>query len=143
FNRTVKVGRVHVPTGDYVFRQGDKGNHFYLIEQGRAGIYVDGARRASEYLGPGDHFGEVAAGTQSVRNVSVKAETALDLVLMGSNDVRRLTDSLAALRKDVQRSLIAQNGYAQYLNLIEREPGFRTKCVSEWMSSPAETLRPD
>src|SRR5262249_19632372 len=96
--RTLKVGRAHFSAGEYVFRKGDAAKSFYMIERGSAGVYIDESRAA--LLNAGDHFGEVA-GNNATQVVSVKAETALDVTLLGSNDLRRLTDRLAAVKRDI------------------------------------------
>jgi MFS family permease len=49
---------VPVTAGETVFRQGDHGDRFYIIETGEIEIEIDG--RVTNVLGPADHFGEIA-----------------------------------------------------------------------------------
>jgi len=51
-NRTLKVGRANFAAGEFVFREGDFGDQFYLIEQGRARIYLDEKAPPSALLNP-------------------------------------------------------------------------------------------
>jgi NADH:ubiquinone reductase (H+-translocating) len=144
--RTLKVGRAHFAAGEFVFRKGDLGDHFYLIEQGRAGVYLQENAPPIALLNPGDHFGEVSAtqaGGKQQRIASIRAETELELVTLGTDDFRRLTDSFAALKREVQRSLGAQRGYLSFIELVEKEPGLLALRVADCMSAPAETLSPD
>jgi MFS family permease len=49
---------VTVAAGDTVFRQGDHGDRFYIVESGEIEIEIDGV--VANVLEPGDHFGEIA-----------------------------------------------------------------------------------
>jgi hypothetical protein len=60
-----------VPAGVDVFRKGDPGDDFYVIETGRVEI-VDDGQRVRE-LGPGESFGEIALLRSVPRTVSVRA----------------------------------------------------------------------
>ena len=39
--QTERFGRAHFEAGQFVFHKGDPGDRFYIIEQGRAGVYLD------------------------------------------------------------------------------------------------------
>jgi MFS family permease len=66
--------------GEVVFRQGDAGELFYLVESGRCEVSI-GGERVSE-AGPGDGFGEIALLRDVPRTASVTAleETRLQLL---------------------------------------------------------------
>jgi MFS family permease len=49
---------VEVPAGETIFRQGDAGDHFYIVDSGEVEIEIDG--REANVLRPGDSFGEIA-----------------------------------------------------------------------------------
>jgi MFS family permease len=59
------------PAEAWVCRQGEAGEQFFVIENGRAEVFVDG-RRVRE-LGPGDSFGEIALVRNCARTASVRA----------------------------------------------------------------------
>jgi MFS family permease len=54
----VKLTPVSVPAGETIFRQGDPGDRFYVVEDGRCEISIDGEKVADAW--PGEAFGEIA-----------------------------------------------------------------------------------
>jgi predicted MFS family arabinose efflux permease len=68
---------VSVPAGQVVVRQGDVGDHFYVIESGAAEVVGDG--RVVARLGPGEGFGEIALLRRVRRTATVRAATDLRL----------------------------------------------------------------
>jgi hypothetical protein len=72
-----RLTRVQVPAGALVFEQGDEGDDFYVVEQGRADVIRDGQSIAPLESGAG--FGEIALIHDCRRTASVRATTALTL----------------------------------------------------------------
>ncbi len=71
---------VEVPAGSAVFEQGERGDRFYVIEQGTAAVTVD--ERPAVSLGPGDGFGEIALLRDVPRTATVTAVTDLTLLAL-------------------------------------------------------------
>lgn len=69
---------VRVPQGALATRQGDVGDRFYVIRDGRADVRID--RTHVDTLGPGEYFGEIALLQDVLRTADVVAETELDLL---------------------------------------------------------------
>jgi NADH dehydrogenase len=101
-NETERVSKAYYRPGDYVFHQGDPGINFYIIESGQ--VEVLRSPREGEpgevisVLGPGDFFGEMALVGGKPRNASVRAKTAVEVVVMGKDVFTQISSSLGPLR---------------------------------------------
>ena len=89
---TRQLEHVLVPAGETVFRQGDLGDRFYVVVNGRAEVVGDG--RAIASLGPGESFGEIALLRRVPRTATVRALEDLRLEsLRGDRFLALLTGS--------------------------------------------------
>jgi MFS family permease len=68
---------VAVPGGAWVVREGEPGDRYYVIDAGRADVFI--GRRLMRSLGPGDAFGEIALIRDVPRTASVRATEELHL----------------------------------------------------------------
>jgi CRP-like cAMP-binding protein len=66
-----------------VFRQGDAGDHYFVIESGEAEVIGDGEVVAT--LGPGEGFGEIALLRRIRRTATVRATSQLRLQALSSD----------------------------------------------------------
>jgi MFS family permease len=65
------VGRVEVPEGTVVVREGDPGDQFYIVEEGALAVTVGGQARTP--ILPGGFFGEIALLRETPRTATVTA----------------------------------------------------------------------
>ena len=70
-NLAMKLIPVSVAAGEIVFRQGDHGDLFYIVEDGRCEISIDGEKVADAW--PGEAFGEIALLRDIPRTGTAKA----------------------------------------------------------------------
>jgi len=63
--------------GETIFRQGDHGDRFYIVDSGEVEIEIDG--REANVLGPGEHFGEIALLRDIPRTATARARKETQL----------------------------------------------------------------
>lgn len=79
-----EVARVQtVAEGQYVYRQGDVSEVFFVIATGEAELVLernDGVNKVVGRIGPGGHFGETGILTGKTRSLSVRALSDLEVI---------------------------------------------------------------
>jgi CRP-like cAMP-binding protein len=95
---------VTVEAGQIILRQGDPGDYYYVITDGRAQVVLEDPNGNSEeelaQLGVGRAFGEEALVSGEPRNASVRALTRCSLMRLSSTAFARLLK--APLLREVQ-----------------------------------------
>ena len=79
---------IDVPSGSTVFREGERGDRFFVVERGSATITREGGFVIDR--GPGDYFGEVALLHDQPRNATVTATSALRLLALERDEFLRV-----------------------------------------------------
>ncbi len=105
---TCFVERSYAP-GEVVFREGDEGSEFFIIEAGhcsviKASSFLKGSHREVAQLGPGNCFGERALLRRDPRTATLKAVTHLKAMVLSREDF------FAQLTTSVMESLIMKVG---------------------------------
>jgi cAMP-dependent protein kinase regulator len=100
------VKRVKVPAGEYIVKEGEKGDVFYFVEEGEAFATKtvtqgEAAKEVYQYA-PGSYFGELALLKDVPRQASVIAKTDLKLVALDRMSFKRL---LGPLEDILQRNI--------------------------------------
>jgi hypothetical protein len=99
---------VDVAAGDDVTRRWDSDRFFYLILAGRYDVFI--GSRLIRTLGPGDHFGELAArdwggGYGYARLATVRCTAPGRLLRLASEDLQWLTDTEPAVKARLAATL--------------------------------------
>ena len=97
----------HFEPGDVVFHEGDLGDNVYVIRSGECEVTRDGALLAS--LAAGEYFGEMAVMSDKTRNATVRALTAMDVLLIPKSDFARLGENVPAFA-EVFREMARKRG---------------------------------
>ena len=79
-----RLTAVQAAAGDVVFRQGDRGDRYYLVSEGQVDVAVDGQHTRT--LGPGEGFGEIALLRDVPRTATVVAATQVALYALERDD---------------------------------------------------------
>jgi len=93
----MSMEEIKINSGEEVIRQGDSGDYFYIIHEGKAVISLQKdsdnkptSRVLRAWIGPGDSFGEEALLSDSPRNSTVTMMSAGTLLRLGKDDFIQL-----------------------------------------------------
>ena len=108
--RTIRARAAWLDTtaGEEVTRRWDSDRSFYVVVSGRFDVFIDGRRIRA--VGPGDHFGELAArdwggGYGYTRLATVVCAEPGQLLRLTSEDFRWLMDSEPTAKAEIARDL--------------------------------------
>jgi hypothetical protein len=102
-NLAAHVAVSSVAAGEDVFRQGDPGDRFYVIEDGEADVLGDGT--VVNVLEPGDCFGEIALLRDTPRTATVRARTPLRLYSLARPEFLLALDGFSASAREADALL--------------------------------------
>jgi NADH dehydrogenase len=113
----------HFEPGDMVFRQGDVGDSVYVIELGECEVLreKDGSEEVLAILGRGDYFGEMALLSDQTRNATIRARSAVNVLIIPKHDFNKLRESVPAFG-DVFSELAKRRAGAGSSSAIGTDP---------------------
>lgn len=85
--------------GTAIIREGDIGDHFYILEDGTAAVYKEGVESSVKTYTKGDYFGELALLNDKPRAASVIAETEVKVAMLGKNGFQRLLGPVESIMR--------------------------------------------
>jgi CRP-like cAMP-binding protein len=103
------MSEVEVEAGTKVVSVDDYGTAIYFIEQGEAEVLPDGDE-ATETLGPGDTFGEIALLLTGQRSATVVARTPMKLLSLSGQDFQRIRAGAPELERSLRRLGVERAG---------------------------------
>jgi CRP-like cAMP-binding protein len=110
--------------GDAIVRQGEPGEHFYLIADGRVEVVREDEGRATRLaeLGAGDYFGEMALLHKAPRSATVRALTAVETYALGADAFHALLGRLPASTA-IRRTAAERAGVAERPTVVQDRAG--------------------
>ena len=106
--------------GEYVFRQGDQGNRFYIVLEGS--LVAEKLREGHQEVQnvyefkEGDYFGELALMYDVNRQASIKAVTGARVAYLDRDSFNRLFGSMEEmLRRNQERYQMSHNSQKKLL----------------------------
>ena len=92
-----------VPEGRVLCKEGDRGQEFFVLVEGKVDVATKGRRLAT--LGGGDFVGEISLLEPTPRTATVTAKTPLRLFVLTPKDFRRMLDENPSVERKVLRAL--------------------------------------
>jgi CRP-like cAMP-binding protein len=96
------VGEVEVDAGSTVVTRDDYGTAIYFVEHGEADVQSE-TDEATQALGPGDTFGEIAALLTGVRTATVVARTPMRLLSLSDQAFQSIRPQVPELESSLRR----------------------------------------
>ncbi|MGH9042379.1 MAG: cyclic nucleotide-binding domain-containing protein [Acidimicrobiia bacterium] len=113
-NLAKRTSEIKVDAGQVIIREQQGAYEFFVVFAGQAEVTREGKRVA--VLDPGDFFGELALLDQGLRDATVTAVTAMEIIVLSQWDFEQVLDEAPRMT----RKLLA--GMARRLrNLDERK----------------------
>jgi CRP-like cAMP-binding protein len=103
------MSEVEVDAGSSVITLGDYGTAIYFIEQGAAEVLSDGGE-ATQALGPGDTFGEIALLLTGERTATVVSRTPMRLLSLSDQDFQQIRPRVPELERSLRRLGVERAG---------------------------------
>jgi CRP-like cAMP-binding protein len=106
-----RLRAAHYRAGEVILREGEPGDVFYLIRDGRVAITTaaGGVETLVEERGPGEYVGEIALLQRGPRTATARALTDLDVWALDAADfdrvVARQVDAVPRLQSEAARRL--------------------------------------
>ena len=107
-NQTERIVRAHYRPGDFIFVEGEPAMSFYVVEQGEVEVLrrdAEGQQSLLAVFGPGEFFGEISLLDGSVRIGSVRARTAVEVLVMGKEVFSQISGALTPFRNVIAQAL--------------------------------------
>lgn len=91
-----KINVANFSNGDFVFREGDKGESIYIIAAGTVEVICrdkDGKEIVVDKLGEGDFFGEFGFFSHGIRMASIRAAGDVDILELSKDRMNEIAET--------------------------------------------------
>jgi NADH dehydrogenase len=146
-DRTDRISHAHYEPGGIIISPGDPATQFFVLEKGEVEVVratdKDPRGEVVAVLGPGSFFGEKALMSNEPRVATVRARTAVEVVVIGKNVFGQISGALAPLK-----DALAQALNRRAIDPYKKEPRLydTLKCIPlrDLMEPPPQPiLRPE
>lgn len=100
-----QMNTVNIAAGDTIIREGDEGDRFYLVRQGRVSVKRGPNQETIAELAEGDFFGETALLTGQPRNATVIALEDTTLYALSEPDFKRAMAESVTMEEEIRRTV--------------------------------------
>ena len=139
----MRLQEVPVKAGTEVIKQGDDGDFYYIISQGKCKVTRQSATGSSVTLATlkdGDAFGEEALLSEGKRNASIIAETDCHLMRLSKTDFEELLKAPMLHEVDLEAAKDMVRGGAMLLD-VRLEPEHKAGSIKGSINIPLYMLR--
>ena len=142
-NTTDRVSHAHFEPGDYIIRQDEPPDCFYVIEKGEVEIVRTSPEKPEgeviAILGAGNFFGEGALINNQPRSASVRARTPLEVIVMGRHVFTTISQSLAPLKQALTQA-ITRRSAGFWAQKPEAVNALRGLALTDFIEPPPSPL---
>ena len=143
---TDRVSHSHYEPGDYIIKQGEPPDSFYVIEKGEVEIVRTSPENPEgeiiAVIGTGNFFGEAALINNQPRSASVRARTSLEVVVMGRHVFTTISQTLAPLKQALTQA-ISKRSTTNWAQRPEALNALRALNLADFIEpAPAPLLKP-
>lgn len=131
------IRRISFGIGERIIRQGDEGDSFYIIKEGRVKIVHPNGRILAE-LNDGDYFGEMSLMTGEQRKATVIALTDVECYVVSKDSFERLIQDNEALITEVSKRLIERQAS---IDATQEEVKEEKKVIEQQEDKLVERIR--
>jgi len=140
----IRLENVGVNAGEVIIKQGEEGEHFYIISKGRCHVTTNGNDSDEQVkvaeLSAGDTFGEEALLAASKRNATVTMATEGSLMRLKRSDFEELLKEpiIKSVSYDVALSLVNEG---HILIDVRLKSEHKNECIEGSKNIPLNMLR--
>jgi CRP-like cAMP-binding protein len=124
-----RVQQRQVPPGEIVFSAGDPGDALYIVADGIVEVIDETVHVPLAELGKGQAFGEMALLSGGTRTATIRAKTAVQLLVIGKDDFDRLLAENPSLDDKVR--LLSHERALSNLRVAKVNPARWTQTARE------------
>jgi CRP-like cAMP-binding protein len=140
----IKMETLPVKAGDVVIRQGERGDYFYTLHEGRCAVTrkdsPDGEEQLLAELHEGDSFGEDALVTDTRRNATVSMLTDGLLMRLAKKDFIELLKNPLVRRVDYEQAVAMVDDGAVWVD-VRTPDEYEQGAFEDSVNIPLSSLR--